>query len=172
MKSSLFKNGELAAKDVEDKLAPLNLHQEIALTIYLEVYKLLIKSLKPSMGLLVLSESFVIQSLDVILSGDLVIDISSAIKPTTPRPTVRSYISGASTANKAAILAHMDDILRSPKTPAYFKGFRTVLSKTIIAKVAKKQWGMGAVTMQPTMHMNELGLSVVYGTPRFYMRLR
>jgi len=163
--SNLF--NKLPTKEKE-----LNITQELASIVYLGVYKKLIDAMKPSMGLVDVDKELTLRVLGMLLSQDLVIDITKFADRDMPRASIRSYIATASSADKVTVAKAVLDIVLDPKVPAYFKGFREVIIKTIITKVYVLKWGMGDIQAVPYIITNELGLPEVGRMLNITMRLR
>nr|CAA6830571.1 MAG: Unknown protein [uncultured Thiotrichaceae bacterium] len=161
-----------AARQSERDKAELNIREELALSIYLGVYRQLIDHVKPVMGMVEVDALLVSDVLDSMCYGDIVVDITDAIDVNTARPTLRSYISGAGTADRQIIWKQMMVILRSPATPAYFKGFRNQIATRLLVKIGKKSWGMGDIIRIPIIKQNELGATVTGASTRITVRLR
>ena len=161
-----------AARKNEKAQAELNIREQLALSIYLGVYRQLIEHVRPVMGMVDVDVMLVSDVLDSMCYGDIVVDITEAIDVNTPRPTLRSYISGAGTADRQRIWQQMMSILRNPNTPSYFKGFRNQIATRLLVKIGKKSWGMGDVVRIPIIKQSELGATVAGASTKITVRLR
>lgn len=144
----------------------------LALKIYLGVYRDLIENIKPYMGLVDIDLAITTEVLNVMLYGDMVIDISSVIKPNTPRASIRSYLSTASSSDRKEVLAKLEEIIYDPAMPTYFKGFRKNILTKLVIGVSAMKWGMGDIVYKPAIVINELDAPTVSNTLQITVRLR
>lgn len=146
--------------------------QQLAMSVYLNVYRQLIEVVKPSMGLATIDLITMRDVVNRLASGDIVVDISDAVDNNLPRATIRSYISSASNSERIEVLRQLVSIIEDPLTPAYFRGFRKDLMTYVVGVVGRKRWHMGDVENQPFIKVDELGNNIVLAKPRITIRLR
>lgn len=142
----------------EDELTVI---QQLALTVYLNIYKDVIDVLKPNMGLINMDERTVLSVFDRMMSMDYVVDITEGLPPKLQRPSIRSYVSSASNSDRHVLLRNLVDIIRDPRTPPYFRGFRKTLMTYVVGVAGRKRWHMGNITANPTVHPDGLGNNIV-----------
>lgn len=150
----------------------LSIVKELSLTVYLDVYKQLIDYITPAQGQMEIGESVVSEVLARMLAGDVVVDITGAIKPTTPRTSVRGYLSSASNVDKREIYELAHEIIIAPESPRYFKPFRASILAALVEKVSRKKWAMGDIAYHPRLVIGELDNTVVRTESTTSMRLR
>lgn len=150
----------------------LNVRQQLALHVYLDIYKQLIDLTKPSMGLVEVDKALVLEIFNTMCSGDLVIDITNAVPRGIARPSLRSYISSAGYIENVYVYTEMLSILRDPNTPPYFRGFRAALCQRLVNTLRKKSWGMGDIIVMPHIVMDTTGYAEVTREIKITMRLR
>lgn len=150
----------------------LSIVKELSLTVYLDVYKQLIDYIMPAQGQMKIDEAVVSEVLDKMLAGDMVVNITTAINPTTPRTSVRGYLSSASNVDKVEIYELIHEIIFAPDGPTYFKPFRASILASLVEKVSRKKWSMGDVSYHPKLLIGELDNTVVRIESTTTMRLR
>lgn len=150
----------------------LNIRQNLALQVYLGVYRELIELVKPSMGLVEVDKALVLDVFRVMSEGDMVVDITDAVDLSIARPSLRSYISDAGYLDIVKVTKLVLDIVKDPSALPYFAGFRTAVVTRMVNTLRKKKWGMDNIQHIPYVTIGELGETQVNASYKITLRLR